>query len=276
MIDITKYAAVMAAEKRQGLSDRYSFIPTTRVINVLERNGWLPSRVVEKNVRKVDNSGFQTHMIRFRRVVDMQRTTNVGEVIPEVVMTNAHDGHGYYEINAGLFRLICRNGAVVADGMFAAFKIKHIGYTDAKVKEAIEAVMDSTPRILSRINDFRQIELNHDEQMAFGLSALVAKYERPGEELEKEMSLERLVAPWREADRLDYNGGNNSLWNTYNVVQEKLVEKGARIRRSEGVFKKARKIASVTENVRVNKALWTLTEAMAKLKNGEVIDVRPR
>ena len=105
--------------------------------------------------------------------------------------------------------------------------------------------------------------------MAFAQAALIAKY---GEEDPGRFNPEALVRPIRAADRdgYDYNSPRNNLWNTYNILQEKLIEKGGRFTRGDALNRprKAVGIRAVQENVRVNQALWALTEEMAKLKGG--------
>ena len=282
-VDLNRFASVMATDHSAGTSGKYSFIPTTRVVDILERHNWLPSNVQEKRALKEGTRGFQTHLIRFRQPDNMQLARVVGDLIPEIVLKNAHDGTAAFILMAGIFRLVCSNGMIVADSMFASHKIRHIGFQDQNVIDAVFSVTESTPKIMGRVNEFKQIELDKPEQVLLGEAALVAKYGEPGEgeaPLAQRYDVERLVRPIRTQDRIsqDYNAPRNTLWNTYNVVQEKLIEKGGRFARKEyepahgytsGGFKtvKARGVKSVSENVRINQALWLITERMFELKS---------
>ena len=59
-----------------------------------------------------------------------------------------------------------------------------------------------------------------------------------------------------------------NLYNTMNNVQEKMLRGGVYVTNKQtGNKQRARAVASISENVRLNKALWTLTEKMAELKN---------
>lgn len=56
-----------------------------------------------------------------------------------------------------------------------------------------------------------------------------------------------------------------SLWTTFNVVQENLIRGGLKGVGSTGRNMTTRAVASVHENVKLNKALWNLTQKMAEL-----------
>ena len=287
MVALEKFSIVMAEGHSANTSNKFAFIPTTRVIDILERQEWLPAKASEKRVMKEENRGFQTHMIRFRKREDMNQVAVVGEFIPEIVLKNAHDGTASFSLMAGIYRFVCKNGAVVADSTFSTHKIKHIGFQDQNVIDAVFDVVKTTPLIMGKINDFKQITLSKPEQIVLAESAMIAKYGADNqEELEKlrtKFNLESLVLPTRYADTLtpevrqsgdELRKADNSLWNTFNILQEKLVEKGGRFAIAEkssgyssrGSIKKARGITSVTENIRVNQALWALAERMSELK----------
>lgn len=278
MVAIENYRSVVAEGHSADTSSRYTFIPTTRVIDIMATQNWFPTKVTERKVRKVEKIGFQTHVVRFRQPQQNQAIV-VGDIVPEVVLKNSHDGLSSFWFMAGLFRFICSNGAVVSDSTFESYKVKHIGFQDQNVIDAVYSVISSTPRIMDRVNEFKQIALNTDEQKAYAESALIAKY---GEEELKfqndinKFNYDNLVAPTRSADRIGSNG-ENTLWNTFNILQEKLVEKGGRFgvkinpnmqyARIRTASAKVRGVKSVSENIRINQSLWALTEKMAALKN---------
>ena len=126
--------------------------------------------------------------------------------------------------------------------------------------------------IANKVFEFKEIIISKSEQLAFAEAALLAKYGKPEQgTISEKFNLDSLIAPMRNIDRLvgSYNHPvtENSLWNSFNILQEKLVEKGGRFVRNNYKTKRARAITSVSENVRVNQALWSLTEKMAELKN---------
>lgn len=254
-IQLEKFQSINADHQRDDLSTKYCFVPTTRVINTLAEHGWQPVKAQE--VRARDHKiGFQKHLIRFRQ--DGQYYDN--DIVPEIVLFNSHDGSASFQISAGLFRMICANGLIIADSMFATHRIKHLGYRDEDVSTAVENVVENTPMIMDKVVQFKSIILNKDEQMAYLDSALTVKYDE--EKLKDLPSKDFYIKPMRQEEAVP------TLWNTYNIIQEKFIN-GFRYREGQGYRSKIRKnrgISNISENVRVNKALWQLTEKMAEIK----------
>jgi hypothetical protein len=124
------------------------------------------------------------------------------------------------------------------------------------------------PKILNKTKEFKTIEMTPDDAGVFGILALGAKY---GQEalVSREFNPFALMTPLRQEDN------KNTLWTAYNIVQEKLIEKGGKFERrttkrtywnrEDRVWEKAKTVAArpasgPTENIRVNKVLWDLTE----------------
>ena len=254
-------ASVNQDHAKEGLSSKYSFISTSKVLDVLKQAGWMPTNAQEARVRKTGKQGFQKHLIRLRNIHHLETSLNI---IPEIIMTNAHNGGGGYCIMAGGFRTVCANGLIVADSIFAAHRIRHIGYADEKVKEAIYNVVESTPKIFNKIKEFQAIQLKEEERTIFAQSALQLRFDNEQlQEMNTNATIQRLLAPRRSED------ANTTLWNTFNIIQEKFL-KGGRfaISKDRTVYaNKTREVKSISENIRLNKSLWALTEKMAELKN---------
>lgn len=264
-VSLDGFAAINADHEAKALSEKYKFIPTTRVVDVLQGMGWKAVKAQQMTVRNEDRQGYQKHLIRFRQM-DAPSIVQKDQVFPEIVLTNSHDGLASFQIMAGLFRVVCSNGLTVADSMFETHRIKHMGYADDQVQEAVESITATVPKIAGRVKDFSDIELTRDEQGVYAMAALTAKYGE--DEMQKrEFVIDRIISPYRTADKLP------SLWNTFNVVQEKLINGGRfaikkQIKGEREIRKpvKARKVNSITEDIRINRALWMLTEQMAALK----------
>jgi hypothetical protein len=267
-VDLSRFPSINAHGQASHVSSRYSFIPTTRVAGQLKSKGWIPVKASEMRCNNPEKIGFQKHVIRFRRA-ETPTTLHLDDIFPEIVLTNAHDGGASFILMAGLFRLVCLNGMVVADSTVQSHRIKHVGYTDQAVLEATEQMGDELPKMIDCVGRYQAIELTKDEQGAFAMASLTAKYgddfkvfnpqvsQIPGE---RTFSLPALLQPRRPAD------AEPSLWNTLNVVQEKLM-KGNRFEMKDGHRRAVRAITSVSENIRINRALWRLADEMAKLKS---------
>ena len=261
-------ASVNQDHAKESVSSKYSFIPTNRVLNTLKEAGWLPTKAQESRVRKKAKQGFQKHLIRLQninhRITTGELQLTSSGIIPEIILSSAHDGGASFCLMAGLFRMVCANGMIVADSMFGAHRIRHLGYTDDKVKEAIYNVVESTPKIFNRVQEFQSIQLKEEERIAFAESALQLRFDDEQlKELNTSATIQRLLAPRRPED------ANATLWNTFNIVQEKFLKGGwFSIPKERAVYaNKTREVKSISENIRLNKSLWALTEKMAELKN---------
>src|SRR4030065_73761 len=243
-------------QPREGVSSRYSFIPTTTILNTLRKEGWIPFRAQEVGARK--NIGFQKHLIRLQKE---EYNSSSSDIIPEIILTNSHNTTASFTIMAGIFRAVCLNGLIVADSTFASHKICHKGYTEDKVLDAIYSISESAPKISSKIEEFKEIALTSNERLAFADSALSLKFdEKKLKKIHKNAILPRLLDPRRSED------SEPNLWNTYNIIQEKFIKGDRYLRLKEKQrIRKQRPINSINENIRLNKALWTLTEKMAEL-----------
>lgn len=87
---------------------------------------------------------------------------------------------------------------------------------------------------------------------------------RYGEE-ESPVRPDQIIAPRRRED------AGQSLWQTFNVIQENLIRGGLDGRRqtSDGRIRRSttRPINGIDQNVGLNRALWTLAEGMQRLKS---------
>ena len=249
--------SVFASEAWSGVSDKYSFVPTATVVSGMRDNGWLPVSAKQQLVRLDSRRGFQKHIIRF------QRADQFGQVLdyrPEICLVNAHDRSSAYQLHAGLFRLVCRNGLVVADTTFEHISVRHVGFSPDQVIDASFRVLENIPQLAENVESFRARQLTTTEQRAFAEAATLLKYD----DLQTApISPEKLLVSRR------YDDDGNDLWRTYNRVQENLIRGGLKDwsrRKANGKrHSRTRPVTGIDENVKLNKALWHLAET---LKNG--------
>jgi hypothetical protein len=113
--DIARLApSALAREASDGMSQRYTYIPTIDVIDGMREAGFLPFRATQSGTRDTSRSEHTKHMIRFRHA-DSLPSVAVGDSLVEVVLVNSHDGTSSYKLMAGIVRLVCWNGMVVGE-----------------------------------------------------------------------------------------------------------------------------------------------------------------
>jgi hypothetical protein len=254
-IDITKYEAVVASQASSKVSGRYKFIPTTRALSVLADYGWFPVAASQANTRVEENQGFQKHAIRLASD-KFNRELSVGSTIPQILLTNSHAGSAAFNISMALFEKVCLNGLCVARGASFEMRVLHSGYADLDMENAVKTIAQQFPATLTQVEQFKQIPLTQTERLAFARSAIELRFD--GDKYS--VSPDEVLRSHRREEQLP------TLWNTYNVVQEKVIRGGVNQRRIDNSRIRSREIKNIGENIKLNRALWTLTEKMAELK----------
>jgi hypothetical protein len=249
-----KAPSVFATAPHSRVSGRYQLISTVAMIEGMEGQGWFPVHASESRVRLSDRQGYTRHLLRFRRLDD--KLPLVGDSFPEIVLVNSHDGSCAYQIHAGLFRLVCSNGMVIADATMGKIRRRHTGDAVGEIIEGTCEIVEDLPRIAGKVNTFREIALSPGEQEVLAASALHIRWS----DGKAPVTPASLLQARRQEDRHD------DLWTTYQRIQENLLKGGVRGRTRTGRRMTTREVQSVDGNVRLNQALWMLTERMAELK----------
>lgn len=114
-IKLRKFAPSIFADCRADwTSDRYEFISTSECLDGLKEAGFLPVMASQSRTRLADKIGYTKHMIRLRH----RSLQEVGGMVPEIVLTNAHDGNSSYQLRAGIYRFVCSNGLIIGNDLF--------------------------------------------------------------------------------------------------------------------------------------------------------------
>ena len=269
IVELENYSSVMQTAQAEDLSGKYSFIPTTKVLDILSKEGWIPANVKESRVMIEENKGFQKHAIRLRN--ENIRINNADKLFPEIILTNSHNGLASFQLMAGIWRQICANGLCVADSMFETHRIRHMGFTNEKVLDAVYSVIKSIPAISGKVEEFQNIQLNAEEKQIFAESVLDIVFDAetwekgktPGTTGNRHNTASLLMLPRRSEDRED------NLWNVYNRAQEKIIKQGVTLISENPRYRvgnKTREVKAIDRDIKLNKALWALTERMAELK----------
>jgi hypothetical protein len=265
--------AIFAPEAHSSRSQRYVYISTHDVVEQLVARDFVPVEARMSRVKDAGRDGYQKHMMRFQARQDLvptQRTDRrVGDTSFEVILRNAHDGTGSYQFMAGLLRLICLNGCVVSDGQVADVKVLHSGGRQKQLDAVAEGafrILEQGPRVIETVKQWKDIELTADDQTAYAEAARTLRFGDSEGEVKTPITAQQLLG----ARRYDDKGGD--LWSTFNRVQENVIRGGLtgmgrdtqnRLRRTT-----TREVRGIDGDVKLNKALWQLAQAMAEHKAG--------
>ena len=237
------------ADKR-STSKHYVHIPTETVIDDMAQLGW--GVVDAKQVKARKNAGYQKHMVVFGND-DITITGKDGDtVMPRILMTNSHDGKNSFQFQAGLYRLVCSNGLVIADAEFANMKIRHMGYDLAELKIVIQEIVEKLPLTVECMNKLKAKQLSENEQIEFAKKALATRLDEKQISKYTSDDIVELLNPTREEDK------GNDMWSVYNVIQEKIVHGMFEVYGVRGKVRKARKIKNFKQDTQVNQELYQL------------------
>ena len=248
--------SIYASGPMAGVSPRYTFVPTARIVLGLREQNWVPVAAEQQRIRKEERRGFQKHLIRFRRAEQME---TLDEWNVELVLLNSHDTGCAYQLHAGIYRRICSNGLVLSEGSFQAIRFRHAGLVSDEVVQASCRVLEFVPRIGELVNRFRFHALDSSDSLALAEHALVLRY---GSLAEAPVEAETLLKARRDEDE------GADLWTTMNRVQENLIRGGVSDfhRDRRGRLRSVRALRGLDSKVGLNKGLWSLAE---RLSNGE-------
>ncbi len=251
--DIERVApSFYAAEPKGNVSDKYTFISTHTIATTLWNMGWMPTSIQEARANKTENRGFTKHLIRFSHPDFCSNEERI-----ELVGVNSHNRAAAFVLMGGIFRMVCANGLIAKTSDFGEFRIKHIGDISDQVQEGVRRIAVDSKVVATRMNEFKGTQLSDSERLLF--ASTVNTYvngEKPN------IASRRLLAPRRSAD-----ADKKDLWTTYNVIQENVMKGGIRGHAAKTYRRtRTRKVKSIDKNVKLNQALWSLTEKMAEIK----------
>jgi hypothetical protein len=253
--------SAFATEKHESRSQRYTYIPTSAVIEAMMREGFQPFMATQSKSRIEGKSEFTKHMLRFRH----PDATGNGS-IPEVVLVNSHDGTSAYKLFAGIFRMVCSNGMIVADKLTGSISVQHTGNIVDRVIEGSFQIIGESQKVLDTTHQWEALQLTAGEQSAFAEAAHVLRFADAEGTIATPITAAMLLAPRRSEDV------GNDLFRTLNRVQENVIKGGLSARAPReangrrGRMITTRTVKGIDQDVKLNRAMWQLAERMAELK----------
>ena len=242
--------SVFTEKPSNEVSKHYTHIPTERVIDDMELLGWKVIDAKEVKARKKNTKSFQKHLLTFRNDDIVINGDDGDTVFPQILLTNSHDGKNAFTFTAGLFRLICENGLVIADEKFEDVKMRHMGYSFEDLQDLIKDMVEKLPLTVESMNKMKAVELEQNQILEFARKSLNCRF--TDTEMNRiDIDLNSFIKPVRHEDK------GNDLWSIFNVVQEKLIE-GDFDYRSGNKARKAREIKNFKQDMKINKDLYEL------------------
>jgi hypothetical protein len=246
--------SIFAGGKHDSRSERYTYIPTIDVLRGLRNEGFEPFMVCQTRVRDQSRREYTKHMLRLRPA-----DTITGNEANEIVLLNSHDGTSSYQMLAGVLRFVCQNGMVAGENV-VDIRVPHKGDIVQNVINGAFDVLDGFDLIREQKEGMQAVTLNRDEQAVFARSALALRYDPTDATAPAPITGNQLLSLRRFEDRRD------DLWTVFNRVQENLTKGGLHGRSASGRAMSTRPVTGIEQNVKLNRALWMLADAMRQMK----------
>jgi hypothetical protein len=256
MDEIQKIAPLVLAEQpTREVSSKYVFANTKTVVEDLSELGWLPTGAGQRSMKKsmTEPSIYSPHMVKFSNPEIYIEGKDGDTSFPQIILTNRHDGLGSFRFMAGLYRLVCSNGLIIATQQFASYSIPHKGYTFNELRQMVQERVKALPEQLEVMNTMKQTTLKAAQKRQLAMEGILIRngidpsviVEDRKYEFDPQM-IKDILTPERSSDE------GNDLWTTFNVIQEKLVKGGFKV----GGRRTAKSIKSFEKDIMVNSQLF--------------------
>ena len=251
--------AFAEAPTNPGVSEKYTYANTETVINDMAKLGWYPVEAKQCRQKKGSSGIRSFHMVVMESNDVKTNILGAGgdvEAKVRIIIQNSHDGFNSFRFMMGVYRFVCSNGMVVADAQFADFSIRHINYSFDELREIVAKVMESVPATIDKMNAMNTTILTDDQKREMAVETYkIRKGYTPEDDINvDDQTVEDLLTPVRSEDE------GNSLWNVFNVLQEKMIKGSFMAPSKNGKNRKQRPITSIKKDLDYNERLWAVAE----------------
>lgn len=253
-IDRETYPFLFSESHAENLSDRYTQVNTLEHLKILMQTGWKIHSIKAPKTTK-SSVVAEEHKRHIVKLVPedinggMSKTLlAVGDSVPMIWLENSHDGKRALRLTAGIMRLICTNGMVVCNAQIQAVSIRHSQINLNDLRDVFNSYGQTINMIAPTIKDMQRISLTESQRIELAMTAMKIRFTEEQQELFRP---EQLL----QARRYDDIG--DSLWNTFNIIQENCIKGGltgynANARRRV----RSKAISAAAADLSINKKLW--------------------
>ena len=228
--------AIFTKTPSPKVSDRYSFADSEYYLQKFIDADWFIH-----SARQVSKSEYAPHQVILRN----NDIATVGDLLPQLIFTNSHNGIKKMTMDTGIYRLVCSNGLVVPTSITQSLSIKHLDLGDSTTDTIVNSFYEKVPIIMNNIDRMRNKILTDDEIDNFTYNALQIRFTNA-----VGININDVVKPLRLEDNSD------DLWTVFNVVQEKLIKGGIQLPSK----RRSRPINNFVNDNNINTKLWELAE----------------
>jgi hypothetical protein len=235
--------SVFATSPSPKMSNKYTFVPTIEVVENFDREGW---KVY--SAKQVGKGNYAQHELRLRN----GELPQVGDSLIEAVIRNSHNGISSFSVSSGLYRLVCSNGLTVPTSVADAISVRHMNFDLGMVREITDQFAERLPVIQRSVGKMESTFLSEGQLVDFVNKSAMIRWEKGSI---PKFKLEDFLRPERDGDV------GNSVWKTFNVIQEKFVRGGMKYNSKKGRVVSMRELKNFYNINKVNTGLWELAES---------------
>lgn len=235
--------SVFATSPSPKMSQKYTFVPTIEIVENFDREGW---KVY--SAKQIGSGQYAQHELRLRN----GGLPNVGDSLIEAVIRNSHNGLSAFSVSSGLHRLVCSNGLTVPTSVADSISVKHMKFDMGMVREITDQFAERLPVIQRSVGKMETTFLDDERLIDFVNKSALIRWEKGS--LPK-INVEDFLRPERDGDV------GNSVWKTFNVIQEKFVRGGLKYQSKKGRFTSMKELKNFQNINKINTNLWELAES---------------
>jgi len=235
--------SVFATSPDPKMSNKYTFVPTIEVVENFDIAGW---KVY--SAKQVGRGQFAQHELRLRN----GELPQVGDSLIEAVIRNSHNGISAFSVSSGLHRLVCSNGLTVPTSVADAISVRHMNFDLGTVRQITDQFAERLPIVQRSVGKMESTFLNEGQLVDFVNKSAMIRWEKGSIPTIK---IEDFLRPERDGDI------GNSVWKTFNVIQEKFVRGGMKYNSKKGRVVSMKELKNFSNINKVNTSLWELAES---------------
>jgi hypothetical protein len=221
----------------------YRVVPTIDVVETLRGMGYGVAEVAQERSTHAWLQSHAKHVVRMRPLDQFTKPRSLDGVVPELVIVNSHDTSSSLHMLAGLYRFICLNG-LMAGTTLGSFSMRHRGNIVQQAGDgATQLAEKAVPAMLEQVARMQDTKLDARQQLQFARDAMILRWGADSAAVHPD----HLLHARRTADVGD------SMWSTFNRVQENLLQGGFGMASRRVSVQPLTQVGRV---VAVNRQLW--------------------
>lgn len=242
--------AALAAAPAHSVSDRYEFISTRQVIEMMASEGFEVAETAVRRKRAPGAPQLGAHIVDFRH----PQAPEIYGTVPRILFMNSHDGSRRASVRVGAFRMVCSNGMVTGLTMAQA-NVRHAGDAARELVERMRALSKTTLPMFQQIERWARKDLSAAQRTEFARLAAELRWPKsPG-----------LIAPERllEVRRAGDDAGD--MWSVFNRVQEATTRLSLPGVSASGRNTVTKPLLEIGPSMKYNTDLWQLAEEFSAM-----------